>query len=109
MPDLRRALLAATLVWAAVTAAWALWPVEHGLRAQYFPNAEWVAPPSLTRIDPTLSTAHLNLARILERTGRVPAAIAEYEAFLRTATPLDEPLVPGARARADELRRWLSR
>lgn len=56
MGDSRRALTVAAVCWLAVTAAWVWWPVEHGLRAQYFSNPDWVAPPILTRVDPILST-----------------------------------------------------
>jgi len=43
--------------------------------------------------------AHLNLARILERTGRPEEALVHYRAFVRTATDLEASLVPAAEAR----------
>lgn len=59
MPDLRRALLTVTLLWAVVTGLTLAWPVDHGLRAQYFTNADWVAPPAVMRVDPRLTTGQL--------------------------------------------------
>lgn len=51
--------MAAAGVWVVATLLWALWPVEHGLRAQYFPNGGWIAPPAETRVDADVSTARL--------------------------------------------------
>jgi hypothetical protein len=59
MRKTRLIVLASCLLWLAFTAAWFSWPVEHGLRAQYFPNAEWTGRPALTRVDPQVSTARL--------------------------------------------------
>jgi tetratricopeptide (TPR) repeat protein len=49
--------------------------------------------------------AHFNLAKICERTGRAAEAIAEYEAFIRTADPAygGDALIPAARERIHAL------
>ncbi len=58
----RRALAAATVAWLVASLAWTARPVEHGLRAQYFSNSEWVGPPVFARLDPDISTARLYAA-----------------------------------------------
>jgi protein O-mannosyl-transferase len=54
--------------------------------------------------DATLGTAHHNLARVLELTGRGREAVPHYEAVLRLAKPAEFALVPRARERVEALR-----
>lgn len=55
--------------------------------------------------DPGVGTAHLNLARIYDRTGRRPEALHHYEAFLAIAGDAANELAPAAVQRVLELRR----
>jgi len=48
--------------------------------------------------------AHFNLAVLCERTGRPAEALAHYQAFLRTAGPTDQELIPRAQDRVAALR-----
>jgi tetratricopeptide (TPR) repeat protein len=51
------------------------------------------------------AAVHLNLAKVLERTGRPGEAAQEYGAFLEKATPVHQELVPSARAAVERLAR----
>lgn len=63
-----------------------------------YPAAERLLRAALAA-DPAVGIAHLNLARLLERTGRPGEARRHYEAFVRTANELERPLVEAAEAR----------
>ena len=54
-----RSIIGLGSLWLALTLLVTAWPVEHGGRAQYFPDARWAGRPVFTRLDRTISSTAL--------------------------------------------------